>query len=158
MWIAAPTPVTSTSMGLLNGSSVRSSGTRRTPAMSIQTNCAALGPEPGKTRQLHAKLISTASIEMVLLNVFHRCVNNVIATALSSGTTRISQGRNEFIGFCKLSKRREIIDADPSEQPDRIRPKASARPPSSGGQFPQVRSRFVLLPSLQVSQPRISNC
>jgi hypothetical protein len=83
---------------------------------------------------------------MVLLNVFHRCVNNVIATALSSGTTRISQGRNEFIGFCKLSKRRE--DADPSEQPDQIRAKASARPPSSGGQFPQVRSRFVLLPSL----------
>jgi hypothetical protein len=61
-------------------------------------NSAAPVVECAKIKQLHVKLASTAAIEIALLNVFHRRVNRVMTAALSSGTSRISQGKIEFIG------------------------------------------------------------
>jgi hypothetical protein len=49
--------------------------------------------------QLQTKLTSTATIEIELLNVFHRRVNNVMTAALTSGASRMIHGRNEFIGL-----------------------------------------------------------
>jgi hypothetical protein len=50
-----------------------------------------------KIKQLQMKLMSTAAMEIKLLNAFHRSVNSVITTALASGARRPSQGKIEFI-------------------------------------------------------------
>jgi hypothetical protein len=50
-------------------------------------------------KQAQIKLTTTARIEIELLNVFHRRVNNVMTTLLTSGATRMIHGRNEFIGL-----------------------------------------------------------
>src|SRR5207244_12272312 len=90
--MTAPIPETRTAMVLLNWSSVSPSGTWKTPLIPIHVNSAAAPVRCAKIRQLQIKLTSTAAIEIALLNVFHRSVNNVIAAALTSGATRISQG------------------------------------------------------------------
>jgi hypothetical protein len=60
-------------------------------------NCAAAAVEYAKMKQPQTKLTSTATIEIKLLNIFHRRVNNVMTTVLTSGAIRISQGRRELI-------------------------------------------------------------
>jgi|ERR1041385_7104473 hypothetical protein len=97
--MSAPTPETRTAIILLNGSSVRPSGTWKIPLIAIHVNSAAALVECAKIKQLHVKLASTAAIEIELLNVFQRRVNNVITTVLTSGAMRISQGRSELIIF-----------------------------------------------------------
>jgi len=51
-----------------------------------------------KIKQLQAKLTSTATIEIELLNVFNRRVNSVITAALTNGASRMSHGKIEFMG------------------------------------------------------------
>src|SRR5882724_2278519 len=94
-----PTPETRSAMVLLNWSSVRPSGTWKTPLISIHVNPAAATVRCANIKQLQIKLTSTAAIEIALLNVFHRSVNNVIAVALTSGASKMSHGNIRFIGF-----------------------------------------------------------
>src|SRR5437762_5626242 len=94
-----PTPETRSAMVLLNWSSVRPSGTWKTPLISIHVNSAAATVRCAKIRQLQIKLTSTAAIEIELLNVLHRSVNNVITVALTSGASKMSHGNIRFIGF-----------------------------------------------------------
>jgi hypothetical protein len=70
--------------------------------MLIQVNSAAAIPDWVKIKQLHAKLPSTAAIEIKLLTAFQRSANSVIKTALISGASRIVHGKNEFIGSLKF--------------------------------------------------------
>ena len=70
--------------------------------MLIQVNSAAAILDWVKIKQLHAKLTSTAAIEIKLLTAFHRRVNSVITTALTNGASRIVHGKNEFIGSLKF--------------------------------------------------------
>src|SRR6185437_9566521 len=102
MWIAAPTPETTRSIVLLSWSSVKPTGTLRASAMLIQVNSAAVILGCLKMKQLHAKLTSTAATEIKLLIAFHRSVNSVITTALTSGARRMIHGKNEFIGSLKF--------------------------------------------------------
>ena len=97
-------PETRTAIVLLNWSSVSPSGTWKTPLISIHVNSAAAPVRCAKIRQLQIKLTSTAAIEIALLNVFHRSVNNVITVALASGASRISQGT---IIFSPLNTRKD---------------------------------------------------
>jgi hypothetical protein len=53
--------------------------------------------DSAKINQLQQKLMSTAVMEIALLNDFHRSVKSVMTAALSSGASRISQGNREFI-------------------------------------------------------------
>jgi hypothetical protein len=66
--------------------------------ISIQTNSTAVVAELIKTEQLQMKLTHTAAVEIELLSVFHRRVNNVMRTALASGASGINQGISGFIG------------------------------------------------------------
>ena len=95
--MTAPTPETRTAIVLLNGSKVRPNGTWKTPLIPIHVNSAAAAVEYANTKQLQTKLTSTATIEIELLNIFHRSVKTVMTTALVSGARRISQGKIEFI-------------------------------------------------------------
>src|SRR6266487_6631148 len=90
--MTAPIPETSTAIVLLNWSSVRPRGSWKTPLIPIHVNSVAATVRCARIRQLQIKLTSTAAIEIALLNVFHRSVNNVITVALASGARRISQG------------------------------------------------------------------
>src|ERR1700751_4609496 len=96
--MTAPTLETRTAIVLLNGSSVRPNGTWNTPLIPIHMNSAAAPLERAKIKQLHVKLASTARIEIELLNVFHRRVNNVITAVLTTGASRMIQGKIEFMG------------------------------------------------------------
>ena len=87
---------------MLSWSSVKPSGTLKAPPISIQVNSAAAILDWVKIKQLHAKLTSTAATEIKLLTAFHRSVNSVITTALTSGASRIIHGKNEFIGSLKF--------------------------------------------------------
>src|SRR5438093_12197785 len=82
---------------MLNWSNESATGTWKTPLIPIHVNSAAAPVRCAKIRQLQIKLTSTAAIEIALLNVFHRSVNNVIAVALSNGARRMRQGRSGFI-------------------------------------------------------------
>src|SRR3954453_3308218 len=95
--MSAPTPVTRRAMVLLNWSSVRASGTWKTPLIAIHLNSAAGLVERPNTKQLQTKLTSTAATEIRLLNRFHRRVNKVITIALTRGASRMSQDTSEFI-------------------------------------------------------------
>src|SRR6266581_5383404 len=95
--MTAPTPETRTAIVLLNGSKVRPNGTWKTPLIPIHVNSAVAAVECAKVEQLQTKLTSTATIDIELLNVFHRRVNSVITTALANGARRISQGTIGFI-------------------------------------------------------------
>ena len=97
--MAAPMPETRTAMVLLNSSSVRPRETWKTPLIPIHVNSDAAAVEYAKIKQLQIKLTNTAVIEITLLNVFHRSVKSVMVTALTSGASRMIQGRNEFIGL-----------------------------------------------------------
>src|ERR1700756_989873 len=97
--MSAPTPETRTAMVLLSWSNVRPSGTWKTPLIPIHVNSASETVRCAKIRQLQTKFTSTAVIEIALLNVFHRSVNNVIAPALTSGVSKMSHGNIRFIGF-----------------------------------------------------------
>jgi hypothetical protein len=99
MWMIAPIPETRTAIVLLNGSSVRPSGTWKIPLIAIHVNPAAAIVECAKIKQLQVKLTSTAAIEIELLNNLHRSVKSVMTTTLTSGAIKISQGRRTFIGF-----------------------------------------------------------
>src|SRR5215469_8770363 len=101
MWIIAPTPETRTTIVLLNVSSVSPSGTLRAPPISIQVNSGAEMPGCTKTTQPQTKLTSTAATEMKLLTAFHRSANSVMTTALTSGASRTTHGKIEFIGFAR---------------------------------------------------------
>jgi hypothetical protein len=70
--------------------------------MLIQVNSAAAILDWVKIKQLHAKLTSTAAIEIKLLTPFQRSANSVIKTELISGASRIIHGKNEFIGSLKF--------------------------------------------------------
>jgi hypothetical protein len=48
-------------------------------------------------KQLQKKLTNTAMIEIELLTVFHRRVNNVMTTVLTSGAIRMIHGKIEFM-------------------------------------------------------------
>src|SRR6266513_4367654 len=95
--MTAPIPETSTAIVLLNWSSVGPRGTWKTPLIPIHVNSVAATVRCAKIRQLQIQLTSTAAIEIALLNVFHRSVNNVITAALSNGARRMRQGRSGFI-------------------------------------------------------------
>src|SRR4029077_6381788 len=97
MWMITPIPETRTATVLLNGSSVRPSGTWKIPLIAIHVNLAAAVVECAKIKQLQVKLTSTAAIEIELLNVFHRSVKSVITAALTSGVSRMTHGRVKFI-------------------------------------------------------------
>src|SRR6266498_1205626 len=90
--MTAPTPDTRTAIVLLNGSRVRPNGTWKTPLIPIHVNSAAAVVCCAKIKQLQAKLTSTATIEIELLNVFNRRVNSVITDALTNGASRMSHG------------------------------------------------------------------
>src|SRR5436190_13177509 len=105
MWMIAPIPETKTSIVLLNWSNTRPSGTRNIPATSIQVISAAEISGRVKIKQLQTKLMSTAAIEIKLLSAFHRSVNKVITTALTSGASRMIQGTSEFIGLVARESR-----------------------------------------------------
>jgi hypothetical protein len=75
----------------------------------IQENSVAAIPDCVKIKQLHAKLTSTAAIEIKLLTAFHRSVNSVITTALTNGASRMIHGKNEFIGSLKFQAA-DILD------------------------------------------------
>ena len=77
--------------------------------MLIQVNSAAAIPGRAKIKQLHAKLTSTAATEIKLLIAFHRSVNSVITTALESGVSRMTHGKNEFIRSLKFQAA-DILD------------------------------------------------
>ena len=96
--MTAPTPETRTAIVLLNGSKVRPNGTWKTPLIPIHVNSAAAAVECANTKQLQTKLTSTATIEIELLNIFHRRVNNVITAALTSGASRMIHVKIEFMG------------------------------------------------------------
>src|SRR5207244_332666 len=98
MWMIAPTPETRTAIVLLNGSRVRPNGTWKTPLIPIHVNSAPAAVECANIKQLQAKLTSTATIEIELLNVFHRRVNSVITAALTNGASRMSHGKIGFMG------------------------------------------------------------
>src|SRR6266516_548234 len=100
--MAAPMPETKMAIVLLNWSTVRPSGTWKTPMMPIHVNAAAATVRCAKIKQLQIKLTSTAAIEIELLSVFHRSVKSVITAALTSGASRMSHGRIEFIVFAGL--------------------------------------------------------
>src|SRR5712664_908543 len=99
--MAAPMPETKMAIVLLNWSTVRPSGTWKTPLIRIQVNSAAATFGCAKIKQLQLKLTSTAAIEIELLSVFHRSVKSVITAALTSGASRMSHGKIEFIGFAR---------------------------------------------------------
>src|SRR5438093_7771626 len=84
---------------MLNWSNESATGTWKTPLIPIHVNSAAAPVRCAKIRQLQIKLTSTAAIEIALLDVFHRSVNNVIAVALTSGASKMSHGNIRFIGF-----------------------------------------------------------
>src|ERR1700757_2882042 len=67
--------------------------------MAIHVNSAAAPVERAKIKQLHVKLASTATIEIELLNVFQRRLNNVITTALTKGASRMIHGKIKFMGY-----------------------------------------------------------
>jgi hypothetical protein len=98
MWMIAPIPETRTAIVLLNGSSVRPSGTWKIPLIAIHVNSAAAIVECAKIKQLQVKLTSTAAIEIELLTVFHRRVKRVITAALTAGASRMIHGKIEFMG------------------------------------------------------------
>jgi hypothetical protein len=50
-----------------------------------------------KTKQLQQKLITTALMEIALLNDFHRSVKSVMTVALTNGARRTSHGRIIFL-------------------------------------------------------------
>src|SRR5262249_31703493 len=102
MWMIAPIPETKTAIVLLNGSSVRPSGTSKIPLIAIHVNLAATVVWFAKIRQLKIKLTSTATIEMELLNVFQCRVNSVITAALTSGASRMTHGKVKFIQSVSL--------------------------------------------------------
>src|SRR5689334_24595618 len=102
MWIVAPTPETTSSIVLLNWSSVKPIGTLKAPPMSIQVNATAAIPDCLKIKQLHAKLTKTAATEIKQLTVFDRRVNSVMKIALANGTSRMIHGSVEFIGSLKF--------------------------------------------------------
>jgi hypothetical protein len=56
-------------------------------------------PDCVKIKQLHVKLTSTAATEIKLLTAFHRSVKSVITAALTSGASRTTHGKIEFIEF-----------------------------------------------------------
>jgi hypothetical protein len=56
-------------------------------------------PDRVKIKQLHVKLTSTAAIEIKLLAVFHRSAKSVITPAPTSGASRTTHGKIEFIEF-----------------------------------------------------------
>ena len=89
-------PETRRSIVLLRLSNTKPNGTLNTTLKSIQVNSGAEIPDCVKIKQLQMKLMSTAAMEIKLLNAFHRSVNSVITTALASGATRISHGRTIF--------------------------------------------------------------
>src|SRR6266496_3688373 len=95
--ISDPTPETRTSIVLLRLSNTKPNGILKTPPKSIQVNSLAEIPDCVKIIQLQMKLVSTAAMEIKLLNAFHRSVNSVITTALASGVRRPSHGKIEFI-------------------------------------------------------------
>src|SRR5438874_2052986 len=107
MWMVAPTPETRTSIVLLNWSSVRPRGTLKALGISIQLKRAVAIPDCVKIKQLHAKLTSTAAIEIKLLTPFHRSVNRVMIAALDSGASRITHGKIEFIGLVPANQANE---------------------------------------------------
>src|SRR6266513_4115543 len=111
--MTAPIPETSTAIVLLNWSSVGPRGTWKTPLIPIHVNSVAATVRCAKIRQLQIKLTSTAAIEIALLNVFHRSVNNVIAVALTSGASKMSHGNIRFIGFADSKfQAADVSDAD----------------------------------------------
>jgi hypothetical protein len=57
------------------------------------------------------KLTSTATIEIELLSVFHRSVKSVITAALTSGASRMTHGKVNFIQPVSL----EFQSADVSD-------------------------------------------
>ena len=59
-------------------------------------------PDCAKIKQLHVKLTRTAATEIKLLTDFHRSVNSVITTALTSGASRMTHGKIEFIRSLKF--------------------------------------------------------
>jgi hypothetical protein len=61
-------------------------------------NSAPVAVENANIKQLQTKLTSTATIEIELLNIFDRRVNNVITAALTSGTSKMIHGKIEFMG------------------------------------------------------------
>jgi hypothetical protein len=67
--------------------------------MSIQVNAGAEIFDEMKIKQLQPKLPSTAAIEMKLLSALDRCVNNVIAAALTSGESKTYHGSKLFMSI-----------------------------------------------------------
>src|SRR5438552_2728688 len=90
--MSAPTPLTRTSIVLLNESSVKPIGTRRNPRISIQGISAALISGLVKTTQLQIKLIDTATTEINALRLRAHLVTRAISPALTSGASKTSQG------------------------------------------------------------------
>src|SRR6266480_2347304 len=88
----APTPLTRTSIVLLNESSVKPIGTRRNLGISIHGISVALISGFAKTIQLQMKLINTATTEINALGRRARRVTRAMIAALASGTTKTSHG------------------------------------------------------------------
>src|SRR6266700_5699623 len=97
MCMSDPMPETRTSIVLLRLSSTKPRGTLKTPPRSIQVDSGTETDGCVKIKQLQTKLPSTAATEIKLLSAFHRCVNNVIAAALTSGENKTIQDKLEFI-------------------------------------------------------------
>ena len=89
----APTPLTRTSIVLLNESRVKPIGTRRNPRISIQGISVALISGFAKTVQLQMKLINTATTEITALRLCARRVRRAMITALARGASKTSHGR-----------------------------------------------------------------
>src|SRR6266478_9177344 len=90
--MSAPTPLTRTSIVLLNESSVKPIGTLRSAPKSIHGISAALISGLEKTTHLQMKLIDTATTEINALRLPARRVTRAISTAPASGTSKTSQG------------------------------------------------------------------
>src|SRR6267143_2290078 len=116
--MAAPMPETKMAIVLLNWSTVRPSGTWKTPPIPIQENSAAATFGCVKIQQLKLKLTSTAAIEIELLKLFHRSVNSVIAAALARGGRRIIHGKIEVIRLAASDSREltRMVQRDTSEK------------------------------------------
>src|SRR6266702_2040100 len=104
MCMSDPMPETRTSIVLLRLSNTKPNGTLKTSPNSIQLNSRAEIPGCVKIKQLQTKLMSTAATEIKLLSAFHRCVNKVIAAALTSGENKTIQDKLEFIKSARESR------------------------------------------------------
>src|SRR2546430_9440354 len=101
--MSEPTPETMSNISRLGSSRTKAIGMLRIPRISIQASSGAEMSALRKIAQLQKKLPKTAPIEMRLLTVFQRRVDNVIAAAEPNGKSKTNQGSSVLAVNIRIS-------------------------------------------------------